>query len=85
MGKSIGYSQIVFDDYETVLLYRLRPGRSPRYLTRLTVRQFDLMWMCKRYGPGRYVVCVTHHGRVLQRRCQITGGRIIATRGVRWG
>ena len=87
MGKSIGDSHTLFDDHATMLLYRLRPGRSPLYLTRLTVHQFGLMRICKRYGPGRYVVCVTHHGRVIQQHCQITGGRITATRQwmIRWG
>ena len=87
MGKSIGDSQTPFDDHATMLLYRLRPGRSPLYLTRLTVRQFGLMRICERYGPGRYLVRVEHHGSWIQQKLWITGGRVTATRRwvIRWG
>jgi hypothetical protein len=87
MGKSIGFSQTLFDDHTTMLLYRLYPDRAPRYLTNLTVRQFDLMRMCERYGTGRYLVCIKHRGRMIQKRCQITGEHVITTRRwvVRWG
>jgi hypothetical protein len=87
MGKSIGFSQTRFDDNTTILLYRLYPGRAPRYLTNLTVRQWNLMWVCTRYGTGRYLVYIKHHGGVIQKRCQITGGRVITTQRwmIRWG
>ena len=87
MGKSIGDSQTPFDDHASVLLYRLRPGRSPLYLTRLTVHQFGLMRICKRHGPGRYLVRVEHHGSWIQQKLWITGGRVTATRRwvIRWG
>jgi len=87
MNKSIGSLGILFHDPATVLLYRLYSGQSPRCLARLTVGQFNLMRMCERYGPGRYVVCVKHHGAWIQQRCRITGGRLIRTRQwtVRWG
>jgi hypothetical protein len=39
-----------------MLLYRWPVGQPPRFLTRLTVRQCDALQICRRFGPGRYVL-----------------------------
>src|SRR5688500_2436367 len=53
MVRSFIFSKRTFANDE-VLLYRWTVGRRSQFLTRVTVPQFDVFWICRRYGPGRY-------------------------------
>lgn len=56
MVRSTVFSMRPFASNADALLYRWTMGRPPRFLTRLTVRQFDVLQICRRFGPGRYVL-----------------------------
>ena len=56
MIRSIVVTQALFATNVPILLYRWPVGRPPRFLTRLTVRQCDVLQIGRRFGPGRYVL-----------------------------
>src|SRR5688572_22862044 len=75
MVRSIIFSKRTVANAE-VLLYRWALGRPPQFLTRVTVPQLDVFWICRRYGPGRYFLHrICKNGCEYQQSFQLACGR----------